>query len=249
MHQRILSYGLPILLLVAIVQCGESSSAPDRQKAQAYYDEGHQKHTKDKDLEEARKLYEEAHKADPTWWRPAYQLAWVHSLLGNTDDAIQYLRKAVEIENSPELRGYLSTDSDLNSLRSHPEFQKLIQQGAGNSKFAGSYSAQNCETVDNLPDSPAPPAYAFTLGADGKFSSVIMAGPTFSGSYTLATNKFTLNLSKQQSYHPDAGELEAGNEAVITANVESRDEYICLSEINSSDQSATMPLATGCYCR
>ena len=54
--------------------------------------------------------------------RLLYDLACLESLAGRTDDALDHLREAVELD--PELLDLATDDSDLDSLRADPRFPR-----------------------------------------------------------------------------------------------------------------------------
>jgi adenylate cyclase len=54
-----------------------------------------------------------------------YNVACGYSMLGELDEAIDCLERAVESFVNWD---WLEHDSDLNPLRSHPRFQKLLAQ-------------------------------------------------------------------------------------------------------------------------
>lgn len=53
-----------------------------------------------------------------------YNLACCESMTGRTTDALEHLRRAIEM--SEEFRGYMREDSDLDPIRSEPAFQELM---------------------------------------------------------------------------------------------------------------------------
>jgi hypothetical protein len=53
-----------------------------------------------------------------------WELGCWEAVEGNRDEAIDWLRKALERE--PAMRQYLETDDDLSSLREEAEFKSLI---------------------------------------------------------------------------------------------------------------------------
>jgi tetratricopeptide (TPR) repeat protein len=57
--------------------------------------------------------------------RPYFAFALVRTAQNNTAEAISMLEKAIEL--APQLRKQAAEDQRLNSLRSNPEFQKLIK--------------------------------------------------------------------------------------------------------------------------
>ena len=54
-----------------------------------------------------------------------YQLACYHALAGNNDDAIAHLARAIAAD--PEVKGWASSDSDLDELRADRRFIAAIQ--------------------------------------------------------------------------------------------------------------------------
>jgi hypothetical protein len=54
-----------------------------------------------------------------------YNLACVESLSGRTDDAIEHLRRAIEL--SERFRAYAQDDSDFDAIREAPGFEKLVE--------------------------------------------------------------------------------------------------------------------------
>jgi quercetin dioxygenase-like cupin family protein len=62
--------------------------------------------------------------ANPQYPALLYNLACCESLAGRKADAIGHLRLAVE--RSDKVQSYLAEDSDLDALRSEPEFQALL---------------------------------------------------------------------------------------------------------------------------
>ena len=55
---------------------------------------------------------------------PLYNLACLESLTGRTADALDHLRRAIEM--SDQFRSYAKEDSDLDAIRDEPEFKELI---------------------------------------------------------------------------------------------------------------------------
>lgn len=53
-----------------------------------------------------------------------YNTACCESLAGRREDALDHLRRAVEL--SGQLRGYARGDSDFESIRDEPEFKALV---------------------------------------------------------------------------------------------------------------------------
>ena len=53
-----------------------------------------------------------------------YNLSCYWSLLGDADRAIAELRAAIDLE--PEFRGRIASEPDFNSIRSRPEFERIV---------------------------------------------------------------------------------------------------------------------------
>jgi tetratricopeptide (TPR) repeat protein len=62
--------------------------------------------------------------ANPQYAGLFYNLACCESLAGRSDDAIEHLRRAIEL--SPRFRGVAESDSDLDPLRDEPGFRELV---------------------------------------------------------------------------------------------------------------------------
>jgi predicted Zn-dependent protease len=74
---------------------------------------------------EARRILEEGLEHHPTSPSIHYTLACVDALAGNTREALDALRVAVERE--PELKAHARKDSDLDSIREDPAFEELTK--------------------------------------------------------------------------------------------------------------------------
>lgn len=61
---------------------------------------------------------------DPPYPLPLYNLACCESLAGRTTDAIEHLRRAIDL--SEELRAYAKDDSDFDPVREEPAFKEVI---------------------------------------------------------------------------------------------------------------------------
>jgi tetratricopeptide (TPR) repeat protein len=62
--------------------------------------------------------------ANPQYATPLYNLACCESLAGRTDDAIEHLRRAIEV--SERTREFARDDSDLDPIRDDPRFRELV---------------------------------------------------------------------------------------------------------------------------
>jgi tetratricopeptide (TPR) repeat protein len=72
----------------------------------------------------AQELFERALKREPEAAHIHYGLAATRSRLGAIDTALKSLRRALDIQ--PKLRIRAQRDSDLNALRSDPEFDQIV---------------------------------------------------------------------------------------------------------------------------
>jgi tetratricopeptide (TPR) repeat protein len=54
-----------------------------------------------------------------------YNLACCESLVGRTDDALEHLRRAIDM--SEQFRDYAKGDSDLDAIRDQPDFKELVR--------------------------------------------------------------------------------------------------------------------------
>jgi tetratricopeptide (TPR) repeat protein len=75
-------------------------------------------------LDEGREVLRKAREERPSSWAMAYNSACWEVLAGNTDEAFEHLRRAVEL-NADAVRPYLAEDSDLDSLRNDARFEEL----------------------------------------------------------------------------------------------------------------------------
>ena len=62
----------------------------------------------------------------PNQWALPYNAACLAALAGNTDEALDWLHKALEL-NQEEIYEYLREDSDLDNIREDPRFQELLK--------------------------------------------------------------------------------------------------------------------------
>jgi tetratricopeptide (TPR) repeat protein len=72
------------------------------------------------EYEKAKEILAEAHRRQPVHGGVVYNLACAEARLGETDAAIDHLRRALEL--SPELAELAQTDEDLVSIRDDPRF-------------------------------------------------------------------------------------------------------------------------------
>jgi tetratricopeptide (TPR) repeat protein len=67
--------------------------------------------------------------ANPPYPAVLYNIACCESLAGRTKDAIEDLRKAIEL--SEQFRSYAKDDSDFDPIRDEPAFEELVGSKAG----------------------------------------------------------------------------------------------------------------------
>ena len=77
-------------------------------------------------IDESRAVMAKAMADRPEMWALPYNAACLEALSGNTDEALDWLRRAMELAPADEIGPYLREDSDLDSLRDDPRFQELI---------------------------------------------------------------------------------------------------------------------------
>lgn len=80
---------------------------------------------KEKNYAAARRVLEKAIRIDPDYVDPYYNLGCVHALQKDVGRSIFYLKKAVSIDEA--VRKWAETDKDLQNLRGHSEYEKIIQ--------------------------------------------------------------------------------------------------------------------------
>ena len=75
--------------------------------------------------EHGRAAMQEALEREPDEWQGAYNAACFEALAGETDAAIEYLRRALELDRR-EVKRYAPDDSDLDSIRDDPRYTELL---------------------------------------------------------------------------------------------------------------------------
>jgi adenylate cyclase len=79
------------------------------------------------ETDRAREWASRALAIDPDDVLIQYNVACVHSLLGDTEQAFDLLERLLPKAGHELRRGWIKHDSDLDSLRSHPRFQKILE--------------------------------------------------------------------------------------------------------------------------
>ncbi len=181
----------------------------DRVRAEALAKGAFVVHTKNKDYARAERLWLETAAADPSWWKPYYQLACIHALTGRKLEAIELLRLALKVEKSPQMISWMRSDSDLTALRQMPEFGTLLSSGEGERPVAlpaalvGNWTGATTAWIGLLPapyNTYRPVEYqSLAISGDGQFrisgTSGRMLG-TWSGNGSEAS--FSLSESEEE---------------------------------------------------
>jgi TolB-like protein/Flp pilus assembly protein TadD len=81
---------------------------------------------KNNEPEEALQWMERALLLDPNETSVLYNATCIYSLLGKFDEALDYFEKAIEAGFAS--REWIDNDSDLDTIRNHPRFQKVIKR-------------------------------------------------------------------------------------------------------------------------
>ena len=80
---------------------------------------------KEKNYVAARRVLEKAIRIDPGYVDPYYNLGCVHALQKDVGRSLFYLKKAISVDEA--VRKWAKTDKDLQNLRGHSEYEKIIQ--------------------------------------------------------------------------------------------------------------------------
>ncbi|MBN1832921.1 MAG: tetratricopeptide repeat protein [Deltaproteobacteria bacterium] len=79
----------------------------------------------EKDYSAAQRQFEAIIRIEPEDADPFYNLACLHAVKGEQRQGLAYLKKAISL--NPLVRTWARTDSDLDNLRSNPEFEEIIR--------------------------------------------------------------------------------------------------------------------------
>ena len=81
-------------------------------------------HMQSRNYSEAQKSFEHAIQQKPDYVDAYYNLACLHALKGEKTKSLTHLKKAVSLDAS--VRQWARKDRDLQTLKGHPEFQKIV---------------------------------------------------------------------------------------------------------------------------
>ncbi len=79
-----------------------------------------------KEYDKAAAALEEALAEYPDDPAVRYNLACAESMRGRTAEAIQHLRRSIEVENGERFRELARTDTDFDPIRDEPEFKTIV---------------------------------------------------------------------------------------------------------------------------
>ncbi len=71
-----------------------------------------------------------AAEADPSFWKPFFNIACAHSLMGNPELSIKFIKRSFASDTVSALRSVIS-DSDLKPIRNHPGYKKVLREYGG----------------------------------------------------------------------------------------------------------------------
>jgi quercetin dioxygenase-like cupin family protein len=77
------------------------------------------------DLDRARSLMDDLVARAPDVWQAHYNRACFESVAGNTDEALDALRRAAEL-NPEEVKRFMATDSDLDPIRNDSRYAEVM---------------------------------------------------------------------------------------------------------------------------
>jgi hypothetical protein len=72
-----------------------------------------------------------AAETDPSFWKPFFNIACAHSLMGNPGLSMKFVKRSITSDSISTLRSFIS-DSDLKPIRNHPGYRKLLNEYGGN---------------------------------------------------------------------------------------------------------------------
>lgn len=75
--------------------------------------------------DEGRAFVREALERDPEAWQGPFNAACFEGLAGEPDAALEYLRRAAELD-APAVRRYAQEDADLDSIRDDPRYAEIV---------------------------------------------------------------------------------------------------------------------------
>ncbi len=85
---------------------------------------------KKKNYCEAIGIWCKAAEKDPSFWKPFFNIGCAHSLMGQADLSIEFIKRSIRADNIATLNSFVY-DSDLKPIRSSPEYIKLLNKYGG----------------------------------------------------------------------------------------------------------------------
>jgi tetratricopeptide (TPR) repeat protein len=82
-------------------------------------------HIREKNYDTARRMLEKAIRMEPGYVDPYYNLACLYALQKDVGRSLAYLKKATSVNAA--VRQWARSDEDLQNLRGHSEYEKIIQ--------------------------------------------------------------------------------------------------------------------------
>ncbi len=169
-------------------------------------------------LAKAETKWFEAARADPSWWKPVYNLGCVRSLQGRPDEAVALLREALRrgrflggheylnVSSGMEdgdLITYLYTDSDLRPIRQSHAFRSFLRTDLGQTEFASlkgkrircsltSESARGGQMDRERRLKPGDPGVVYRADYDLSFAS----GGVVQGTYTRGGGQHRVKMKR-----------------------------------------------------
>jgi hypothetical protein len=98
-----------------------------RKKAEALHRKALRNHKK-KRYREAEKLWVDAAKSDPSWWKPYFNIACARTLSGRPADVPGFLRIALTLDRSSKVKRFIMTDGDLKKFRNTGAYIRLSEK-------------------------------------------------------------------------------------------------------------------------
>lgn len=173
----------------------------NREKADILIKQGLDLH-KNKNYEEAINLWYQAAKADPSWWKPYFNLACAEAQRGNIERSLEYLTIARSVDPSEQLIKIIKGDGDLNPIRNTKEYEKLINKAPVKKLIIGTWADSSYDMMKKLPrgfETYTPAEYNnIAFKADGDFIINETSSRT-TGTYEINDKIVTYRLTTEES--------------------------------------------------